>query len=56
MKKKNLDKIVNLVREMMTTGSTANAPGFSASADPKGPVAGLDPTTKPIRKRKKRTT
>lgn len=34
----------------MTTGSTAGAPGFSSSADPKGPVAGYDP----VMKKKKR--
>ena len=43
----DIDKIINIVREskineMMTTGSTAGAPGFSSKADPEGPVAGLD--------------
>ena len=43
----DINKIINIVREskineMMVTGSTAGAPGFSSKADPKGPVAGLD--------------
>ena len=44
----DIDKIINIVREskvneeMMTTGSTAGAPGFSSKADAEGPVAGLD--------------
>ena len=29
---------------MMSIGGTASAPGFSGKADPKGPVAGYDPT------------
>ena len=41
----DINKIINIVREskineMMTTGSTAGAPGFSSKAD--APVAGLD--------------
>jgi|TARA_B100000085_G_scaffold171668_1_gene156251 hypothetical protein len=39
-----------MLREQMTTGSTAGAPGFSNAADPKGPVAGYD---KPLRKKKR---
>jgi len=50
MKKENLNHIINLIREQMTTGSTAGAPGFSASADPKGPVAGYDPLMKKKKK------
>ena len=50
MKEKNLNRIINLIKEQMTTGSTAGAPGFSSSADPKGPVAGYDP----VMKKKKR--
>jgi len=43
----DINKIINIVREskineMMTTGSTAGAPGFSSKADAEGPVAGLD--------------
>jgi hypothetical protein len=30
MKEKNLNRIINLIKEQMTTGSTAGAPGFSA--------------------------
>ena len=37
------DKIIKLIREMMSIGGTASAPGFSQKADPKGPVAGFDP-------------
>lgn len=43
----DINKIISIVREsrlneMMTTGSTAGAPGFSSKADAEGPVAGLD--------------
>jgi len=43
----DIDKIINIIREsklneMMTTGSTAGAPGFSSKADAEGPVAGFD--------------
>tara|TARA_B100000902_G_scaffold261858_1_gene248131 strand:- start:107 stop:325 length:219 start_codon:yes stop_codon:yes gene_type:complete len=55
MKKKNLDKIINLIREegapTMNTGSTAGKPGFSGKADAQGPVAGFDPVMKPKKKR-----
>ena len=37
------DRIIKLIREMMSVGGTASAPGFSGKADPKGPVAGYDP-------------
>ena len=39
----NNDRIIKLIREMMSIGGTASAPGFSAKADPKGPVSGFDP-------------
>jgi hypothetical protein len=39
----NNDRIIKLIREMMSVGGTASAPGFSGKADPKGPVAGYDP-------------
>ena len=39
----NNDRIIKLIREMMSIGGTASAPGFSGKADPKGPVAGFDP-------------
>ena len=52
MKKKKLDRIINLIREeMMTTGSTAGKPGFSSKADAEGPTAGFDPL---LGKKKKR--
>ena len=43
----DINKIISIVREsrlneMMTTMSTAGAPGFSSKADAEGPVAGLD--------------
>jgi len=43
----DINKIINIVREskineMMVTGSTAGAPGFSSKAAAEGPVAGLD--------------
>ena len=37
------DRIIKLIREMMSIGGSASAPGFSGKADPKGPVAGYDP-------------
>ena len=43
MEKKKLDKIIEIIREQMVTGSTANSPGFSNTTDPKGPTAGFDP-------------
>jgi len=50
MEKKKLDWIISIIREQMvggsptmSTGSTASSPGFSSSADPKGPTAGFDP-------------
>ena len=39
----NNDKIIKLIREMMSIGGTASAPGFSGKAHPQGPVAGFDP-------------
>ena len=41
MKKKNLERILNFIREeMMTTGSNVNTAGFSSNAPAKGPTAG----------------
>ena len=52
MKKKNLERILNFIREeMMTTGSNVNAAGFSSKANKKGPTAGFDPV---MGKKKKR--
>ena len=54
MKKTNLEKILNLIREsMMTTGSTTGKPGFSSKADADGPTAGFDPVIGKVMKRKK---
>tara|TARA_B100001250_G_scaffold3811_1_gene3207 strand:+ start:803 stop:1003 length:201 start_codon:yes stop_codon:yes gene_type:complete len=39
--------------EMMSTGSTADKPGFSGKADAKGPTAGLDPVIGKLQRRKK---
>ena len=39
----NNDRIIKLIREMMSIGGTASAPGFSGKADPRGPVSGFDP-------------
>jgi hypothetical protein len=52
MEKKKLDKIIEIIREQMVTGSTAGAAGFSASADPKGPTAGFDPVMGLTRRKK----
>ena len=47
MKKKNLERILNFIREeMMTTGSNVNTAGFSSKAPAKGPTAGYDKPTK----------
>lgn len=43
MEKNKLDRIIEIIREQMVTGSTASSAGFSGSADPKGPTAGFDP-------------
>ena len=44
MKKKNLERILNFIREeMRTTGSNVNTAGFSSKAPAKGPTAGYDP-------------
>ena len=46
MEKKKLNRIVNLIREQMTTNSVAGKPGFSSKADAEGPTAGFDPVMK----------
>jgi len=43
MDPKKLDKIISIVREQMVANAPGTQGGFSASADPKGPVAGFDP-------------
>jgi hypothetical protein len=43
MEQKKLNRIIDIIREQMVTGSTGAAAGFSASSDPKGPTAGFDP-------------
>ena len=54
MKKKNLERILNFIREeMMTTGSNVNTAGFSSKAPAKGPTAGFDPVIGKVMKRKK---
>ena len=55
MEKKKLDRIIDIIREeMMTTGSTPSAAGFSSKADAKGPTAGFDPVMgKKMKRRKK---
>jgi hypothetical protein len=52
MEKKKLDWIISIIKEQMVTGSTAAAPGFSGSADPKGPTAGFDPVMGMTRRKK----
>ena len=46
MEKKKLNRIVNLIREQMTTNSVAGKPGFSSKADADGPTAGYDKVLK----------
>ena len=54
MEKKKLDRIIDIIREeMMTTGSTPSAAGFSSKADAKGPTAGFDPVIGKMMKRKR---
>lgn len=36
-------RVINIIKEMMSVGGTTGAPGFSGKADPKGPVSGYDP-------------
>ena len=48
MEEQKLKRIVNLIREQMTTNSVAGKPGFSSKADADGPTAGYD---KPLKKR-----
>ena len=52
MEKKKLNRIIEIIREQMATGSSSGTPGFSGSSDPKGPTAGFDPVMG-ITKRKK---
>jgi hypothetical protein len=58
MERKKIDTIVEAFRkcirlkeEGMVTGSTSEAPGFSGTADPKGPTAGFDPVKGFIRRK-----
>jgi hypothetical protein len=41
-----LDRIIQMIRENMVANAPGASGGFSGSADPKGPVAGYDPTMK----------
>jgi hypothetical protein len=52
MEKKKLDWIIEIIREQTVTGSTATSPGFSGTADPKGPTAGFDPVMGLTRRKK----
>jgi hypothetical protein len=52
MEKKKLERIVNLIREQMTTNSVVGKPGFSSKADAEGPTAGFDPLVGKKKKRK----
>ena len=47
MKKKNLEKVIGLIKEMMVATAAGSSGGFSSSADAKGPTAGFDPVIKP---------
>jgi len=53
MEKKKLNRILNLIREQMTTGSMPGKPGFSSKANAEGPTAGFDPV---MGKKKRRPT
>lgn len=43
MEKKKIDRIIQIIREQMVTGSTAGSPGFSGKSPAEGPTAGFDP-------------
>ena len=47
MKKKNLEKVIGLIKEMMVANAAGSSGGFSSSTDAKGPTAGFDPVIKP---------
>ena len=52
IKRRILDRIIDIIREeMMVANAAGSGGGFSSSADPKGPVAGFDPVMKPKKKR-----
>ena len=54
MKRTQLDKIIDIIREeMMTTGSAVGKPGFSSKARTEGPTAGFDPVMGKMRRKKK---
>jgi hypothetical protein len=52
MEKNKLNRLIEIIREQMVTGSSAGAAGFSGSADPKGPTAGFDPVMGLTRRKK----
>jgi|10_taG_2_1085330.scaffolds.fasta_scaffold650848_1 hypothetical protein len=54
MKKKILNRIISLIKEQMTTHSTAGKPGFSSKADAEGPTAGYDPVMGKTQRRQKK--
>jgi len=55
MNEKKLNRIIDIIREeMMSTQRTTNNPGFSGSANAKGPVAGFDPVMGKMVRRKKK--
>jgi hypothetical protein len=52
MKEKAVENLINIIRNLrnedfsgpnINTGSSSGTPGFSASSEPSGPVAGVDP-------------
>ena len=52
MEKKKIDRIIEIIREMMVANAPGGSGGFSGSSDPKGPTAGFDPVMG-LSKRKK---
>ena len=54
MKKKNLQRILNFIREeMMTANAPGASGGFGADSPAKGPRAGFSPVMGKVMKRKK---
>jgi len=51
MEKKTLDRIIQMIKEQMVANAPGAQGGFGSSADPKGPVAGFDPTLGRVKKR-----
>jgi len=52
MDPKKLERIISIIKEQMVANAPGGSGGFSGSADPKGPIAGLDPIIGSTRRKK----